>query len=74
MSLEEDTVFCIQLKNDSNFLWNDLFSRHMGSSGHGRFGSVCERVYTQILSDIKNENIFLDGLTLQKHAGLASSQ
>ena len=40
----------------------------------GVFALCVKHAYLRILGDIKNENIFLGGLTRQKHAGPASSQ
>ena len=37
MSLEDETVLCIEVEDDSCFLWSDLLAPwHMGSGGHGR--------------------------------------
>ena len=44
MPLEEDAVLCIEVEDDSSFLWNDvLIPWHIVSGGLGRFSPKSEK-------------------------------
>ena len=58
MSLEDDTVLCIEAEDDS-FLWSDIRPPwHMGSGGHDRFCPICEkRISNKIKRHVEREHL-----------------
>ena len=53
MSLDDDTVLCIEVEDDSSFLWNDLLTPcTWGVADIGGFALYVKNAYPQNLSDL----------------------
>ena len=52
-------MLCIEVEDDSSFLWNDLLAPcHMRSGGHGRFCPICEkRIATKLKRHVEREHL-----------------
>ena len=59
MSLEDDTMFCIEVEDDSRVLWHDVLAPwHMGSGGHGGVCPICEqRISTKLKRHVEREHL-----------------